>query len=382
MDLGKKAILAIIPLIAMVFITTYNDNVFSEEDDLQCPAGEVVVVRTTNPNPICVEESTAHKWVRYGMATIVESFTSDEVEEARETMTGEEFEAIAEEKMEEQQEELEAAQEEAMEEAIEEAMTEATMEDSMEVMEEKTMDEMMKPHGWITTTGTLDSMTDPGLGHETHQLTIILPPSDKVYKGILTYDASEPIQLVALHGPLAEGEDNGQAIWTPDGETKYALTLIDSENSMGSWLFTGNALAVHTMNEDTFTISYSVSYMEKETSETVMSGTLSSMLDPGIGHETHQLAIILPPNEKTYSGLLTYSASEPIQLVALHGPLGPDEDKGQAIWTTDGETKYALTFVDAESDAGTWVFAGNALAVHTMNEDTFTISYSVAAGLN
>jgi len=31
---------------------------------------------------------------------------------------------------------------------------------------------------------------------------------------------------------------------------------------------------------------------------------------------------------------------------------------------------------------GTWVFAGNALAVHTMNTDEFTISYSVAAGQN
>jgi hypothetical protein len=77
---------------------------------------------------------------------------------------------------------------------------------------------------------------------------------------------------------------------------------------------------------------------------------------------------------------LTYSASEPIQLVALHGPLAPGEDAGQAIWTPDGETKFALTFVDDKSAMGTWAFAGNALAVHTMNEEQFTISYSVVAG--
>jgi hypothetical protein len=29
---------------------------------------------------------------------------------------------------------------------------------------------------------------------------------------------------------------------------------------------------------------------------------------------------------------------------------------------------------------GTWVFAGNALAVHTPNDDQFTVSYSVVAG--
>jgi hypothetical protein len=240
--------------------------------------------------------------------------------------------------------------------------------------------EKMTPPMWQSASGTVKSMQDPGIGHETHQLAIILPPSDKVYKGILSYDASEPIQLVALHGPLADGEDNGQPIWTPDGKTKFALTFIDPKSSSGSWVFTGNALAVHTMNEQQFTVSYSVSYTENEMSDTVMTGTLESMQDPGIGHETHQLAIILPPREKTYSGILTYSTSEPIQLVALHGPLAAGEDTGQAIWTPDGKTKFALTFVDTQSNMGTWAFAGNALAVHTKNETPFTVSYSVVAG--
>jgi hypothetical protein len=241
--------------------------------------------------------------------------------------------------------------------------------------------EKMAPSMWKSASGTLKSIQDPGIGHETHQLTIILPPSDKVYKGILSYDASEPIQLVALHGPLADGEDNGQPIWTPDGKTKFALTLIDPQTSMGSWIFTGNALAVHTMNKDPFTVSYSVSYMENEMSDTVMTGTLDSMQDPGTGHEGHQLAIILPPSDKTYSGFLTYSASEPIQLVALHGPLAAGEDMGQKIWSPDnGKTKFALTFVDDKTNMGTWAFSGNALAVHTMNKTPFTVSYSVVAG--
>ena len=157
--------------------------------------------------------------------------------------------------------------EEAMDEAIEEAMDEAIEEEAMEEEEEVMMEEeiMMedtsmeiKAHVWSTATGTMTSMTDSGMGHDEHQLAIILPPTDKVYKGILTYDASEPIQLVALHGPLAEGEDAGQKIWTPDGETKFALTFVDNESMMGTWAFAGNALAVHTMNTDPFTISYSV----------------------------------------------------------------------------------------------------------------------------
>ena len=260
-------------------------------------------------------------------------------------------------------------------------MEKKMMKESMDMpMKDPRMQE--KVHGYQAASGTVTSVQDPGVGHESHQLAIILSPSDKMYKGILSYDASEPIQLVSLHGPLAEGEDNGQAIWTPDGETKFALTFVDPETAMGSWLFTGNALAVHTKNTEEFTVSYSVSYMEKEMSDTVVTGTLDSMVDPGVGHESHSLAIILPPSDKTYSGLLTYSASEPIQLVSLHGPLAEGEDNGQAIWTPDGETKFALTFVDQETSMGTWLFAGNALAVHTKNLDGFTVSYSVAAGQN
>jgi len=103
---------------------------------------------------------------------------------------------------------------------------------------------------WKTSSGTITSSQDPGVGHETHQLAIILPPTSNVYKGILSYSASEPIQLVALHGPLERGDDNGQAIWTPDGKTKFAMTFVDPETSMGSWVFTGNALAVHTLYSD------------------------------------------------------------------------------------------------------------------------------------
>jgi len=120
------------------------------------------------------------------------------------------------------------------------------------------------------TSGTIQSMQDPGIGHEAHQLAIILPPSENVYSGTLSYAASEPIQLVALHGPLAEGEDTGQPIWALDDETKFGLTFVDPEASMGTWSFSGNALAVHTKNVDPFTVSYSVSAKETAFAEVMM----------------------------------------------------------------------------------------------------------------
>jgi ribosomal protein S11 len=258
-------------------------------------------------------------------------------------------------------------------------MEKKQMMEKKSMMEKKQMMEKTMAHKSKIKSGTMISVQDPGLGHESHQLAVILPPSDMIYKGTLTYAASEPIQLVVLTGPLAKGEDNGQPIWTPDGKTKFALTIVDPQTSSGTWNFAGNALAVHTKNTTPFTVSYTVSYAEKEKSTTVSTGTITSVQDPGLGHESHQLAVILPPSDMPYSGILTYSASEPVQLVALHGPLAKGEDNGQPIWTPDGKTKFALTIVDPQTSSGTWNFAGNALAVHTKNTTPFTVSYTVVA---
>jgi len=129
-----------------------------------------------------------------------------------------------------------------------------------------------------------------------------------------------------------------------------------------------------TTAQDAESASFSSSQLA---SGVTVSGEAQSIIDPGVGHEAHSLAILLPPSEKVYSGTLTYRASEPIQLVSLDGPLGPGEDKGQPIWTSDGATIFALTFVDDKQSSGKWQFSGNALAVHTMNTDGFSVSYSI-----
>lgn len=228
-----------------------------------------------------------------------------------------------------------------------------------------------------TVTGVITSVQDPGQGHENHQLAIILPPSDKTYRGYLTYTASENVQLVALHGPLKAGMAKDQAIWSMDGKTKFGLTFVDRENSAGVWQFSGNAVAVHTMNTDPFTVSYSVTYTEHSTaSEKVYKGTMTSKQDPGLGHENHQLALLLSPRDKAYSGHLTYDASEPVQIVTLIGPMSQEELRGVPSWTADGETFFALSLVPTKA-AGSVAFSGNALALHTTTTDPFTVSYSL-----
>jgi len=137
-----------------------------------------------------------------------------------------------------------------------------TMEKETPVKEETT--KPMKA-GW----DRLTSETDPGLGHEFHQLANILAPSENVYTGTLMYDASENIQLVSLRGPLAEGEDKGLKTWTPDGKTIFELTFVDPKKAKGTWEFSGNALAVHTMKTTPFIVDYKVDYTESIAETTI-----------------------------------------------------------------------------------------------------------------
>ena len=107
--------------------------------------------------------------------------------------------------------------------------------------------------------------------------------------------------------------------------------------------------------------------------------TLTSMQDPGQGHESHQIAIILSPNKGTlYHGSMTYTASEPVQIVILH-EIDKTDAKGQPTWTVDGDTIFGLTLVDPETNAGSYDFTGAALALHTKNTNKFTATVSVDA---
>ncbi|MBL7017612.1 MAG: hypothetical protein ISR81_01710 [Nitrosopumilus sp.] len=105
--------------------------------------------------------------------------------------------------------------------------------------------------------------------------------------------------------------------------------------------------------------------------------TITSSQDPGQGHENHQLALILSPNEGTiYDGSMTFTSSEPVQIVVLH-EINSQESKGQPIWTVDGKTIYGLSLVDLKKNSGSFEFTGAALALHSPNSKEFTTTVSV-----
>lgn len=97
--------------------------------------------------------------------------------------------------------------------------------------------------------------------------------------------------------------------------------------------------------------------------------TLQSAPSPGIGHESHQLVFILPINEGVmYEGLMTYTASAPVQIAIFH-ELEPGDNLGQPIWTNDQEVYYGWSLISPDVKAGSYEFAGSAVAFHTGGEE-------------
>ena len=404
-------ILALIPLFTMGLATNFEfQSVEAYDDpaagrnmdaDMVCRSGQVLVYHFNNRAYTCTSANGAAQWAQYGIAEIVMA-DGERLEPTTERVDRGDFAKRSEEAM--RQTELDAIRQKVADGerlTVSEQRTlnrayEAQI--SKEIIVERegrsgpetggTTGSILQSAKQNTVSQTFTSVQDPGLGHESHQLAIILPPSENVYIGRLSFSASVPVQYVMLMAPVGPEDSRGQPIWTPDGgETNYPLVLVDDGLKSGGYFFAGNALALHTMSPEPFTATVSVVYSEVAPGVyprgTVTAGTVHSIPDPGIGHEEHSIALILPPRDIPYQGgVIAYAASEQIQLVALHGPLAPGEDQGQAIWTPDGETKYALTLIQDEDNMGVWsTFSGNALAFHTMNPDGFTVSY-VTGGLH
>jgi hypothetical protein len=116
--------------------------------------------------------------------------------------------------------------------------------------------------------------------------------------------------------------------------------------------------------------------------------TSASTQDPLPGHEAHQIVMAAPPREdgKIYSGVATFTASQPVEAVVLHGytpSQAPDQARGEPLNAPFGNGKVAISlmkqFTDTPINAGSFEFAGNALAFHTLDGKPFTVTYTVDA---
>jgi len=155
----------------------------------------------------------------------------------------------------------------------------------------------------IDFTQTITSSTDPGQGHEGHQLALILSPNTgTLYVGSFTYGASEPVQIVVLH-EISKDEAKGQPTWTVDGDTVYGLSLIDPGTSAGSFEFTGAALALHTPNTNEFTATVSVDgWIRGQPTEVIIQKIEVEKDEPSLKLSRTNVPATIPMHKGLYEG--------------------------------------------------------------------------------
>ncbi len=191
----------------------------------------------------------------------------------------------------------------------------------------------------IFTSQTLESMQDPGQGHETHQIAIILPPADNVmYTGRFTYSASAPVEVVVLH-EIPAGTTPPK-VYTIDGQKKWGLSLIflggeKTGAAAGSMSFAGAALALHTLDGTPFTATVTVHAQAK-----AAMGELPMMAPPA---EPTEMPPMMPTNVKT----ITVSEWQPwFQPSALQVEPGT-----QIVWdAAETASIHTITFVTRVTD--------------------------------
>ena len=124
----------------------------------------------------------------------------------------------------------------------------------------------------------------------------------------------------------------------------------------------------------------------------VRQATVASGQDPLPGHESHELAFVLPPRSDgaVYSGVLTYTASKPVDVVVVHNydpqnTTSVPEEYGTELTSPlpGGGGNIALTqfqppYTEGFNSASV-PFTGNGLALHTTEEGPFTATYTVNA---
>jgi hypothetical protein len=235
---------------------------------------------------------------------------------------------------------------------------------------------------WKVVSGTLDSVPEihtEGIHNIHHEVAIILPPeTGKIYEGVIAYSASSNVQPSSLYGPVNQSERKGQLVAAFDGKTFYAVTAIPADQTTGTWQFAGNVLIVHNPFGHPFTVNYTVVYREYELSKDNRVETVQSNSSHLLNDTNQQVAMIVPPTQNHYSGILCYSASKDVHMVVFHGPLSPGENSGQNMWSPDnGKTKYALVLVDPGNNMSNFAFSGNGLAIVSFEDVPFTVSYAI-----
>ena len=159
----------------------------------------------------------------------------------------------------------------------------------------------------IQFTQTITSTQDPGIGHSNEQMAIVLPPNNgSIYDGTITYSSSLPVQVVVLH-QIDKSDSKGQPVWTVDGNTFYAETIIDLNSTSGSMDFTGSAIGFHLTNSSQFTVTASVDGWIRVTTPDVVQATITPLTENNtIKLAESTIPVQIPMHEGIVNGKSAY----------------------------------------------------------------------------
>jgi hypothetical protein len=131
----------------------------------------------------------------------------------------------------------------------------------------------------------------------------------------------------------------------------------------------------------------------------IRQGIATSLPDPLPGHEEHQSVVVLRLREDNavYSGILTFTATKPVEIQVLHRNmtttnttgLGIAEDFGTLsilpLPGGNGEVTISSLIPDFPEEATTFSasvpFSGNSIALHNFDGEPFVVTYTVTADL-
>jgi hypothetical protein len=190
----------------------------------------------------------------------------------------------------------------------------------------------------------------------------------------------------------AQSQTVGGSATTTGATSQNQTTAADTTATTQNQTATGGN-ATETGATATQTQTQSAATQEPPVNQNfVRQGTVASEQDPLPGHEGHEIAFVLPPRNDgaVYSGVLTYTASKPVEVVVLHkydpkNSTDVPEAYGTELTSTlpgDGGN-VAITLFRPSYEAGinsaSVPFTGNALALHMLEDDPFTATYTVNA---
>lgn len=133
-------------------------------------------------------------------------------------------------------------------------------------------------------------------------------------------------------------------------------------------------------------------FAQERRQQIVKQGIATSSPDPLLGHQAHQSILRLSPDNRVYSGRVTFTTTQPVEVQILHRSMAnttyniPDNfGKLTILQLPDNNGQVTITNVVPKYTEGATTFAasvpfsGNAVALHNLEGKPFAASYTVTA---